>query len=85
VCQGLECLAAVYHTTDRDDDALQLLAVAGRERTLNDIPIPAGEAQSLTALARDVRDRLGDRADLAMAASTQVTTEELLDRLGLRR
>jgi hypothetical protein len=74
----------IHHTIGRDEDALELLAVAERERRLSDMPEPAAEAEDLRKLARDIRGRLGDRADAVAAGARYVTVEALLDRLETR-
>ncbi|HLL64267.1 MAG TPA: BTAD domain-containing putative transcriptional regulator [Micromonosporaceae bacterium] len=85
LCEGLECLAAVFHATGRDEQALLLLAVAERERRHSDMPTPAADAGQLADLSRRVRDRLGAPMNSALAGVRFLTVDGLLDQLGVKR
>ena len=85
VCQGLECLAAVLHATGRDEQALQLLQVAERERSRSQMPTPAAEAGHLAELTRRVRENLGESAPSRRVPVTEPTVEEILEDLALGR
>ncbi len=85
LCEGLECLAAVFHATDRDERALLLLTVAERERRRSLMPVPAAEAGGLAELTRRVHDRLGTPTNSAVAATRYLTVDGLLEQLGVKR
>jgi predicted ATPase/DNA-binding SARP family transcriptional activator len=85
LCEGLECLAAAFHATGRDEQALHVLAVVEAERRRWDMPTPAADAGRLAHMAAQIRHRLGPSADVALAGATRTTVDELLERLALKR
>jgi predicted ATPase len=56
--EGLETLAAVHHAAGRDHEAHELLTLAHRERAAAQIPVPAGDRDTISELHRAVADRV---------------------------
>ncbi|HEX8510433.1 MAG TPA: BTAD domain-containing putative transcriptional regulator [Propionibacteriaceae bacterium] len=81
LAEGLETLAEVRHAAGLDDQALELLTVAQRERDDAAVPVPAADRAAVEALRRSVAERLDASTDPVLGATRRRDLDDVVTEL----